>query len=110
MTYENRKHIRVFLPVAITLKIDNRIIRGSQCQNISLGGMFVLTREEITENEEGSVALTVKCGKTFQNFQAGFRVVWTDPAKQYGAGISFNDIDSNNLLSLENIIHHQMLV
>ncbi len=110
MTYENREHKRVFLPSAITLKISDRIIRGSECQNISLGGMYVQTKEEIIENEKGSVTLTIKCGKTFETFQAGFHVVWTDPNKRFAAGISFSDVDSKNHQSLENIIHHQMFV
>lgn len=110
MVFENRKHLRVILPTAITLKIDDKVIQGSECQNISLGGMYVKTSEKINENEKGSLTLTVHCGNKTENFKTNFYVVWTDTVNKYGVGICFTNIDSDNLQSLENIIYHQMFI
>jgi len=106
MLKEKRKHQRLSLTVAATLTVNQKIIRASMCKNISQGGMYITTRENLNKTDKGTVSLTQKCANEFIDFIADFQVVWTNPETN-GFGLQFTNIDQLNLRSLEYIINFQ---
>ena len=106
MFEERRRFSRVGLIVATTLTFHDRIVRASECRNISRGGMYVVVQERVRPNERGNVVLTKKCGSNFVDFAAEFHVVWEGPSNK-AIGLQFTHIDEKNLKALEYLLCYQ---
>jgi len=106
MFEEKRRFSRVSLIVATTLTLKERVVRASECRNISHGGMYVVVQEPVGLGETGRVVLTKKCGKVFVDFAAEFQVVWEDTSNM-AIGLQFTHIDESNLKALEFLLSWQ---
>lgn len=108
MITERRQYTRKALTVAVTLDIDGTIIRGSECRNISQGGMFIALKQDIAINKQGTVTLTTKCGSELITFRSEFQVVRCVYPGEYngdkGIGVTFTRMDDASNQNLFRIL------
>jgi c-di-GMP-binding flagellar brake protein YcgR len=94
--------------VAVTLDFNGSFVRGSECRDISLGGMLVALREVVELNKKGVVTLTTKCGPELITFRAFFQVVREcaigESNRETGIGIIFTGMDNASVHNLNRII------
>ncbi len=103
---EKRISERAFLTVAVTLEIGDRLVRGVECKNVSLGGMFLISKVHIPLGSVGTVTLTKRCDKKRVSFSADFEVVRHEgeTKEDIGLGLKFIRLTDEDRLAVEFIV------
>ncbi len=111
MFSNRREFLRCRLSAKITLTIDDVILYGTECKNISKGGMCVVVGDRLDECDDGMLIMVNKYKDEVIYFKANFIVSWNNilSPNQMSTkiGIAFKDLDSRNREALERIISYQ---
>lgn len=112
MFKNRRKYQRYPVTVQISVRFGENFLEGSECSDISLGGMCVVVNEKIKEkSNNGVVMLVQKCGDEVIFFESDFVRLWDNlvyfNSKDTRLGIRFRNVDMKNFDSLCKIISYQ---
>ncbi|MGD9200356.1 MAG: PilZ domain-containing protein [Chitinispirillia bacterium] len=112
MFKNRRKHQRYPITVQVSVRFGDNFLEGSECSDISLGGMCVVVNDKISKNNNAGVVMLVqKCGEETVFFESDFvrlwdNLVYTD-SNDTRLGIRFKNIDQKNFDSLCKILSFQ---
>lgn len=105
---EKRRDPRAFLTVAVTLVIGDRIVRGTECRNISLSGMLIRVSEKLDKETEAVVTLTKRCEDQFFSFAADCRVSrFEESEKGSYVGVVYTGMSPRDKQNLHQIVDFQ---
>lgn len=112
MFKNNRHHTRYPVIEKLSLRFENEFLNGTECSNISLGGMCILIDDKISSNDKyGTLMLAQKMGDDIILFEADFVRLWDRLAfadsDDRRMGIKFINIDKENHKKLLKIISTQ---
>lgn len=112
MFKNRRRHQRYPITVQVSVRFGDTFLDGTECSDISLGGMCVVVNEEIEKNwKYGTVMLVQKYGDETIVFESNFTRLWDNHVyvnrKDTRIGIKFRDIDSTNFNNLCKLISYQ---
>lgn len=99
-----RKFSRVPFNVGATVKIADRQFQGA-VENLSMTGMFVMTNEQVAENE--SADITIVLTGTLPEIAVNFNGIATRITED-GVGFTFEKIDLDSYMHLKNIIAYNI--
>ncbi len=112
MTDEKRKRKRVVFILETKFTPDQGVPIHPTIRDISMGGMFLITPENIAVGTMGKIEITLRCGAEQKTVQAQCKVVrrvkpFSDRPGQEGVGVEITDIDPDSSIILFNIIKYQ---
>ena len=112
MFKNRRKDQRYPITVQVSVKIGDSFLEGTECSDISLGGMCVVVNNKINRNyTSGIVVLVQKCGEETVSFESDFVRLWDNlvyfDSNDTRLGIRFKNIDKDNFDSLCKILSFQ---
>ncbi len=106
---EKRRDSRAFLTVAVTLVIQDEIIRGTECRNISSSGMLITVDNEIEVGKKGTVTLTKRCDDRFLTFSAECQVTRFEKLENGPCiGVTFTSMSPHDTESLAQIVDYHV--
>ncbi|MFP4242389.1 MAG: N-acyl amino acid synthase FeeM domain-containing protein [Chitinispirillaceae bacterium] len=107
---EKRKDPRAFLTVAVTLVVGDRIIRGTECRNISMSGMLVRVEEMLHIGETATITMTKRCNEEYLSFSSCCNITRCAESSEgsYHIAVSFCGMDSWNEEILKQIVDYQI--
>lgn len=98
---------RSFLTVAVSFVVDDTVVRGLECRNISYTGMVFTVEETIKKGIEGNVSLVKKCGEHFYSFSSGCIVTGSESrGKTNLVRVEFISMLPHDRLMLECIVDY----
>ncbi len=109
---DRRKDSRYPVTEQLSIRFNNNFLNGTECSDISLGGMCIVVEDEIDKGHKyGTVFLVQKYKEEVIFFESRFRKIWDNPVfvdrNDIRIGVKFLDIDSRNFDSLCKIISIQ---
>lgn len=106
---EKRRDPRAFLTVAVTLVIGDRIVRGTECRNISSSGMLISVNELLEKGTEAVVTLTKRCEDHFFSFAAECRVSRFEMSEKGSyVAVAYSYISPQDKQNLDQIVDFQL--
>lgn len=112
MLKERRKERRLPVTEQLSVRFNDEFLNGTECSDISLGGMCIVVDDSIENNNKyGTVMLVRKYDKETILFESKFVRLWDNHVyidrKDTRLGVKFVDLDSKNFTSLDRIIYLQ---
>ena len=112
MFKNRRKDQRYPITVQVSVRFGENFLEGTECSDISLGGMCVVVNNKINKNyTSGVVMLVQKWGKETVFFESDFVRLWDNlvyfNSNDTRLGIRFKNIDKENFDSLCKILSFQ---
>lgn len=109
---DRRKNSRYPVTEQLSLRFNDNFLNGTECSDISLGGMCIVVEDKIDEKYNyGTVFLVQKYGKEVIFFESRFRKIWDSlvfvDRKDTRMGVKFLDTDDKNLKNLSRIVSLQ---
>ena len=94
MSQEKRKHPRFPLIEMITVVAEDGKSFIAKSENLSLGGVFLITENPLTPGTEGVLRLMIDTGKVKKEISSKFRVVHNNSPQKWlsGMGVEFFDL------------------
>ena len=91
--------------------MNDVILNGTECKNISKSGMCIAIEDRINGWKNGLLILVHKFDKDVLLFTSNFEVQWKNVSgskhEKTLIGVNFKDIDHKNSEHLSKIIHYQ---
>ena len=112
MSFIQRNYPRIDLRSPVSITMNERVLEGAECINISMGGMCIQVDEAIEQQQKGTVEMEYDCGDEKVTFKGEFVIRWIKPVtserpeKQFG--LQFTYYDSKSLTNLARIIITQV--
>ncbi len=112
MLKERRKERRLSVTEQLSVRFNDEFLEGTECSDISLGGMCIVVDDPIKKNiKYGTVMLVRKYDKETIFFESKFVRLWDNlvyiDRKDTRLGVKFVDLDSKNFTSLDRILYLQ---
>jgi len=112
MLKERRKYRRLPVTEQLSVRFNDEFLRGTECSDISIGGMCIVFDDVIKNNNKyGTVMLVQKYDEETIFFQSKFVRLWDNlvyvDRKDTRMGVKFIELDSENFESLNKIIDMQ---
>ena len=111
MDENRRKDTRYTLSSKVTVTMNDVILDGTECRNISLGGMCLAVNDKLDNWKDGLLILVHKFDKEVIFFSSKFRVLWknmkSSKRKESLIGVYFQETDPKNFEILSRIIHYK---
>lgn len=112
MFKNRRKYQRYPVTVQVSVRYGENFLEGTECSDISLGGMCVVVNDKIEQKfDAGVVMLVQKCGEETVFFESDFVRLWDNLVyfnkNDTRLGIRFKNIDPKNFDSLCKILSFQ---
>ncbi len=109
---DRRKYPRHPVIEQLSVRFNNTFLNGTECSDISLGGMCIVVEDKIDEkNKYGIVFLVQKYGEEVIFFESKFMKMWGNlvyvDRNDTRMGVKFLDVDDKNLKSLSRIVSLQ---
>ena len=109
---DRRKYPRYPVIKQLSVRFNNTFLNGTECSDISLGGMCIVVEDKIDEKYKyGIVFLVQKYGEEVIFFESKFMKMWDNPVyvdrNDTRMGVKFLDVDDKNLKSLSRIVSLQ---
>ena len=106
---ERRRDSRYPVTEQLSLRFNDNFLNGTECSDISLGGMCIVIEDKIDkEYKYGTVFLVQKYEDEVIFFESQFRKIWDNPVyvdrEDTRIGVKFLDIDTRNFDNLQRII------
>jgi hypothetical protein len=98
---EKRKFTRIPFEIAIRLSTDTQRISASRMRNVSLGGMFVLTRETLPVNSLCVVEIDLIGPASLLRIRLEADAIRSEPD---GIALKFTKMDMDSLIHLKHLI------
>ena len=113
MNINKRIRNRVEFAVHVSLEVDGKTTSYPASQDISMGGVYVLTDSPLPVGTEGGCSIVLEFGDQRRSICAEFDVVRVVESEteidKPGMGIQFTDLDTDPSLTLFNVIKYQTL-
>ena len=112
MLANRRRHHRYPVTVQLSVRFGTNFLEGTECSDISFGGMCVVLNERINiKSSEGVVMLAQQCGEEIIFFESDFVRLWDNRVffnrNDTRMGIRFKNVDMKNFDNLCKIISYQ---
>jgi len=111
MSIERRKDTRISLSKKITVTMNDVILNGTECKNVSKSGMCIAIDDRIDGWKSGLLIMVHKFNKDVILFTSKFEVQWKSVSgakhEKTLIGVNFKDLDHKNTDHLSQIIHYQ---
>lgn len=112
MAFIQRNYPRIDMRLPVSITVNERILEGAECVNISMGGMCIQVDEAIEQQQKGIVEMEYDCDDEKVHFKGEFVIRWIKPAGSDGSerqfGLQFTYYDSKSLTNLARIIITQV--
>ena len=113
MTDNRRKDIRYPFQSRVTVTMNDVILNGTECLNISSGGMCIAIDDRIDTFSDGMLIIVHKHNSEVIFFKADFIVSWNNrhmPDRSHiQIGISFKNLDPENEHMLDRLLSFRSL-
>ncbi len=111
MPDNRRNHERYNFQAKVTVTMNDVILHGTECVNISSGGMCIKVGDRIDAIDKGMLIMIHKYQNEVIFFKSDFSVSWNSIQSpvRYNAqiGIVFKKLDSDNKNALDRILSFQ---
>lgn len=111
MDVNRRKDTRYALDSKVTITMNDVILDGTECRNISMGGMCIAIEDKLDNWKNGLLIMVHKFDEEVIFFSSKFRVLWKnmEPSdrKESLIGVHFHETDPKNFEFLSRIIHYK---
>ena len=112
MSFKQRNYPRIDLLTPVTLTVNDRVVEGAVCLNISMGGMCIEADASVEEQQNGVVEFDYEIYDEKTHFKGEFMIRWIKPGdpdkKEIQFGLQFTYYDSTHLSNLARIIITQI--
>ena len=111
MFQNQRRYPRVPLSADVAVRMKGQLLRGTVCNNVSIGGMSIVFQSDFEEGRYGKVWLTQNYPDESIIFEADFRKSWVKPItldkNQKRMGFSFVELHPTHRNNLWRIVRRQ---
>ena len=112
MSFIQRNYPRIDLRSPVNVTVNDRVLEGTECINISMGGMCIQVDAAIEQQQKGTVEMEYECDDEKVTFKGEFVIRWIKPAASEGPerqfGLQFTYYDAKSLSNLARIIITQI--